>query len=93
MNANSNGLLQGTGKYDHFAATCVQDEIVERKLHGVSGLRVRKRSGQIMNFVDHYESVIERVDRTVLRQLIQPNFSKAIVADDSIPFFDELSKP
>jgi hypothetical protein len=36
-------------------------------------------------------SVIERVDRTVLRQLIQPNFSKAIVADDSIPFFDELS--
>jgi hypothetical protein len=36
-------------------------------------------------------SVIERVDRTVLRQLIQPNFSKAIVADDRIPFFDELS--
>jgi hypothetical protein len=61
------------------------------KLHGDSGLRVRKRSGQIMNFVDHDESVIERVDRTVLRQLIQPNFSKAIVADDRIPFFDELS--
>jgi hypothetical protein len=67
-------------------------EIVERKLHGVSGLRVRKRSGQIMDFVDHDESVIERVDRTSCVSL-STQLLKTIVADDRIPFFDELSKP
>jgi hypothetical protein len=68
-------------------------EIVERKLHGVSGLRVRKRSGQIMDFVDHDESVIERVDRTSCVSLSNPTLVKTVVADDRIPFFDELSKP
>jgi hypothetical protein len=54
------------------------EEIVERKLHGVCGLRVRKRSGQIMDFVDHAVSVIERVDRTVLRQLINPTLVRPL---------------
>jgi hypothetical protein len=52
--------------------------IVQRKLHGDSGLRVRKRSGQIMNFVDHDESVIERVDRTSCVSLSNPTLVRPL---------------
>jgi hypothetical protein len=91
-NANSNGLLiAGEPNSTTIAATCVEDGLYSATSRCVwfwcsqafgSDYELRRSLS---------EGVIERVDRTVLRQLIQPNFSKAIVADDGIPFFDELS--